>query len=352
MATSKKTTVVAKKTKTNITTKNVVAKKNKNLDSDIWNNNSSSKEKSTCCNNKSVLIIIILIVIIWLLWFIFKDKFNLNNPNQNWTLINNTTDTTKKIIKSWDIISVDYVWRLEDWSIFDTSIESFAKQSSNYDKNRPYKPLEFTVWQWQMISWFDKWVIWMSIWEKKTIKILAKDAYWDKTINQDMPIEYFQDTITKTLPIANFQDTITQTIPKNLLWDKLNNMKEWDSIEIESWLNWKILKIENESVTIAIKNTINPFYGKKLEKWLQTVYEWNLIVIKDIRDWNVTLEAENKQNPFYGKKLTEWDIWNLPNWEKIKILSLTWWSASIEINNPHPLAWKNLIFDIEIKWIK
>ncbi len=358
---TKKKAVVAKKSKINTAkknnvTKNNVTKKNKNLNIDNNNSNNcdiESKDESTsCCNNKYWIIILILIILIWWLWFIMKDKIKFNN-NSNW--ITNTWTSlisNKKIIKSWDVVKVDYVWKLEDGSIFDSSIESYAKQSTNYNANRPYWPLEFTVWQWQMIPWFDNWIIWMNIWEKKTIKILAKDAYWEKIINQDIPSEYFQDTITQTVPINNFQDTITQTVPKNLLWDKLKDIKEWDTIEIESWLNWKILKLEESNVTIEIQNTANPFYWKKLEKWLQTNYEWNLITIKDLNDSDVTIEVENKQNPFYWKTLTVWMVWILPNWEEIKILNLSGSSVSVEMNNPHNLAWKNLIFDVEVKEIK
>ena len=35
-------------------------------------------------------------------------------------------------IKEWDNIVVDYIWRLEDWTVFDTSIESIAKACDKY----------------------------------------------------------------------------------------------------------------------------------------------------------------------------------------------------------------------------
>ena len=30
-------------------------------------------------------------------------------------------------VKKWDNITVDYIWRLEDWTVFDASVESVAK---------------------------------------------------------------------------------------------------------------------------------------------------------------------------------------------------------------------------------
>jgi FKBP-type peptidyl-prolyl cis-trans isomerase 2 len=30
-----------------------------------------------------------------------------------------------------------------------------------------------------MIPWFDSWVVWMKIWDKKTLNLKAIDAYWE-----------------------------------------------------------------------------------------------------------------------------------------------------------------------------
>jgi len=68
-------------------------------------------------------------------------------------------------IKAWDNIVVDYIWRLEDGTVFDTSVESVAKECWKYNESRDYTEwLTFQVWAWQMIKWFDEWVIWMKIW--------------------------------------------------------------------------------------------------------------------------------------------------------------------------------------------
>ena len=41
-------------------------------------------------------------------------------------------------IKKWDNITVDYIWRLEDGTVFDTSIESIAKACWKYNESRNY----------------------------------------------------------------------------------------------------------------------------------------------------------------------------------------------------------------------
>ncbi len=71
------------------------------------------------------------------------------------------------IVQSWSKVEVNYNWTLEDGTKFDSS----------YDRGQT---LPFTVWAKQMISWFDKWVVWMKVWEKKTIKLAPIDAYWER----------------------------------------------------------------------------------------------------------------------------------------------------------------------------
>ena len=74
-------------------------------------------------------------------------------------------------IKTWDNITVDYIWRLEDGTIFDTSIESVAKACWKYNESRDYSEwLTFEVWAGQMIKWFDEWVVWMKVWQTKTVQ--------------------------------------------------------------------------------------------------------------------------------------------------------------------------------------
>ena len=84
-----------------------------------------------------------------------------------------------KSVANWNSIIVDYIWRLKNWEVFDTSIESIAKACWSYQTWRDYSQwLSFQAWAWQMIAWFDAWVIWMKIWETKTINIPFMQAYW------------------------------------------------------------------------------------------------------------------------------------------------------------------------------
>lgn len=81
-------------------------------------------------------------------------------------------------VKSGDKIVVDYVWRLDEKTVFDTSVESIAKACDKYTAARNYNEgLAFTVWAWQMIAGFDKAVEWMKVGQTKTIEISPENAY-------------------------------------------------------------------------------------------------------------------------------------------------------------------------------
>lgn len=70
----------------------------------------------------------------------------------------------KSPVKEGDTVSVHYNWTLENGEKFDSS----------YDR---WEPIDFQVWSGMMIKGFDKAVVWMKVWEKKSIILKPEDAY-------------------------------------------------------------------------------------------------------------------------------------------------------------------------------
>lgn len=139
-----------------------------------------------------------------------------------------------RVVKKWDIISVNYTWKLEDWTVFDSSLNPWRT------------PLEFEVLAWQMIPWFDNWVVWMKIWEKKTLEIEAKDAYWeyDDANEQEVNLWDLQSFIDAWIKIEKW--AVLQTMQwsfkvKNVDWEKV-------TIDTNHELAWKNLIFEIEMV--------------------------------------------------------------------------------------------------------
>lgn len=89
-----------------------------------------------------------------------------------------TNDTA---IEKGNTITVDYVGKLQDGTVFDTSIESIAKESGKYSSGRNYDEwLTFVAGAGQMIAGFDQGVIGMKVGETKTVSIEPKDAYGER----------------------------------------------------------------------------------------------------------------------------------------------------------------------------
>ena len=82
-----------------------------------------------------------------------------------------------EVIKEGDHVLVDYTGRLEDGTVFDTSVEDVAIEAGVYNPGRAYQPLGFTVGAGQMIKGFDSGVVGMAVGEAKTLTILPEDAY-------------------------------------------------------------------------------------------------------------------------------------------------------------------------------
>lgn len=76
-----------------------------------------------------------------------------------------------------DHFEVDYTGRFPDGEIFDSSIEERAKESNNYDPDRDYEPLGFTLGEGEVISGFEEGVKGMEVGEKKEIEIPPEEAY-------------------------------------------------------------------------------------------------------------------------------------------------------------------------------
>lgn len=129
---------------------------------------------------------------LWLMWCAAKQ------PKQQQTTTNTTSNSSCKeaiatylqqaksstdgeVVTKWNTVTVDYVGRLDDQTVFDTSVESIAKACGKYTSGRNYNEwLSFAVGAGQMIAWFDKGVESMKVGETKTITIPAKEAYGER----------------------------------------------------------------------------------------------------------------------------------------------------------------------------
>ena len=135
-------------------------------------------------------------------------------------------------IKQWDNIVVDYIWRLEDWTVFDTSIKSIAEACGTYVEGRDYTQwLSFEAMWWQMVKWLDEWVIWMKVWQTKTVQFWPEKWY------------------------GEYDDSLIMNAPIGEVWD-VSQFSEWDTVYL--WMGYpaKIVKITDKEVTFDMNHEL------------------------------------------------------------------------------------------------
>ena len=147
----------------------------------------------------------------------------LNSSNKEWSW---------KEIQNWDNITVDYIWRLTDGTVFDTSIESIARTCWKYNEARNYEEwLTFSVWAGQMIKWFDEWVIWMKVGQTKTIQFWPEKWYWKR--NEKYVMTYSAEEV----------------------WD-LSKFTEGQRIYLWIWAAALITKITDKDITLDLNHEL------------------------------------------------------------------------------------------------
>ena len=135
-------------------------------------------------------------------------------------------------IKSWDNITVDYIWRLEDGTVFDTSIRSIAEACEIYNESRDYTEwLSFEAWAGQMVKWFDNGVIGMKLWQTKTVQFGPEEWYWE------------------------YDENLVVSAPIDEVWD-VSQFSEWDTVYLWMWYPAKITKITDKEVTFDMNHEL------------------------------------------------------------------------------------------------
>ena len=134
-------------------------------------------------------------------------------------------------VKAWDNITVDYIWRLEDGTVFDTSVESVAKACWKYMEGRNYSEwLTFNAQGGQMVKWFDNGGIWMKLWQTKTVQFWPEEWYGKYDENLLIPVSLEE------------------------LWD-ITWLSEWDRVNLW-WYPVTIVKITDKEVIFDMNSEL------------------------------------------------------------------------------------------------
>ncbi len=144
--------------------------------------------------------------------------------------------------KKGDTVSVDYLGKLEDGKVFDTSIEAEAKKAG-IPLRPEYEPLQFKVGAGQMIAGFDETVVGMEVGDEKTVTLAPEKAYG--VANKDLML---------TIPRSN--------IPAGA------DVKVGGVLSASNGIRGRITALNAENVTIDFNHELA---GKKLVFYIKMV---------------------------------------------------------------------------------
>jgi len=95
-----------------------------------------------------------------------------------------------RAVKKGDYVLIDYTGKLEDGTVFDTTLKKKAIEAGIYGKEKEYRPLFFRADTGQVVKGIDKGVLGMKEGEEKILKIPPEEAYgeYKKYLVQDIPL--------------------------------------------------------------------------------------------------------------------------------------------------------------------
>lgn len=260
----------------------------------------------------------------------------------------------QKSIKIGDNISVEYTGSLINGDIFDTSIESVAKQ---HNLSRiEFQPFRFTVGKGQAIEGLDEGIIGMKVGESKKLTIPPEKAYGPKNpqLIQTIPIIQYIPT-TRSFPNI-FEMPVIQ-------FEKIfgSDNKVGDNVSIpDTNINLTVKNITSSNVSLSY----NLVVGYKI---LQSRVPWNETVIK-IDNKNITTKIDVKKNDIIQFQGAPWNTVifdidtnnitlkhdSIPD-TKIQTpdgpIKVHFNETYIAVDRNNELAGETLIFDITVKSI-
>ncbi len=266
----------------------------------------------------------------------------------------------QKAVKSGDNISVDYTGRTaEDGKVFDTSIESVAKEN-NITKPE-YKHFNFTVGKGQVIKGFDEGVIGMKVGDTKNLRIPPEMGYG--------PVD---PKLIRTIPIIE-DVPATTSIPKVLempvsQFESIfgTDHKKGDIVKTPQMnFNLTVLNITSNATASNVTLSYNLKVGDRI---ISRQAPWNETVIK-VDEKNITIKHEIKKLDtiqFYQGAPWNTTVLDVTN-ESITLrhnaipdmvipgmfgrTKVSFNETSIIIDNNNALAGKTLIFDVTLRSI-
>ena len=191
----------------------------------------------------------------------------------------------EKTAQEGDTVKVDYILKLQDGTVFDTSILQEAQNAGIYNQNRIYEPLTLKIGEGSTIPGFENGLIGMKEGETKNISIPPEQAYGAKDPTLVLSLPRVLEEIPKTQEITRFEE-----IPRTFQATISSFVTRYGQqptvgmiVDLADWPG-QVVQVTATDVTIEHK----PEIGKSMTNEITT------FTITEINDSNVVLRYDPK----------------------------------------------------------
>lgn len=253
-------------------------------------------------------------------------------------------------VEAGDRVTVDYLGRLEDGTVFDTSNAGYAKKYGIYDKNKQYSAMTVTVGKGQLIPGFERGLLGMKLKEQRRIRVTPEEGYgrYDPTKIRTMPrLKEINRTIDMKLdvsiPVKQFIDIFgKEPVKGDIVHGK-----------VSPWA-YTVVDVNKDTAMIKAVVAAGESYALPKTAWNATVMrvDGNTAVLRqDPREKLADTEFGKAALNVTDSKIR---IFLMPKVGEVvktkdgKGAIKTFDDKSVTIDLNHPLAGKTLLFDTYI----
>ncbi|OPY28963.1 MAG: FKBP-type peptidyl-prolyl cis-trans isomerase [Methanomassiliicoccales archaeon PtaU1.Bin030] len=239
-----------------------------------------------------------------------------------------------------DTVKVDYIGRLADGRVFDTSIYSVAADNATYPKSLSftfrgnetvYRPYEFVLGSQGTLAGFSDGIVGMKKGETRTIVIPAGEGY--KLNESKLTILQLTESVPvqRTMSISDFEDYFSATPAGFMLYTD----------PIYGW-NVQVLFVDGENVRILNNIPVGGAEFRAYGSSSDPSYGWQINATYDSTGDNITVHHQLDSSSAFNKKGLDY------NGSEIYVESVDEANGTAIINHDKEVAGKELTFTVTL----
>ncbi|WP_436910346.1 FKBP-type peptidyl-prolyl cis-trans isomerase [Halosimplex marinum] len=153
-------------------------------------------------------------------------------------------------ISTGDTVTIEYTGRLDDGSVFDTSLESVAEEEglTEDQPDRDYQPLTVEIGSGRIIEGLEDGLVGMEAGEEDTVEIEPEQAYGEYT--DDRVVEYGADEFAEMLGGREIEEGLEIQTEEGLPGEVVDADDETVTVDFNHELAGEALTFEVEVVAV------------------------------------------------------------------------------------------------------